>query len=245
MSKQIYLRKLLKVMFVTIMLALVSNNYWASDNNSSSSSSSSSSSGGETVPTKLSIIDPDGCPGKWINICLNNAPVRYIFGFVFFQYGKTVRMKYGFEGTYGISNGFAWAPKFLAFNKYFKMALGDFSINLVNIVFDAIRILPLKRCKTDYVWKLLMGNIGINFHLLAFKFAQFLKLKLFSPMGIYLALELYKKKDADLIGDTIDYFWWFDIDNDADNMSMLFLILSPRLTFDISEFISFISADKS
>ena len=178
-------------------------------------------------------------------MCLNNAPVRYIFEFVFFQYGKTVRMKYGFEGTYGISNGIAWAPKFLAFNKYFKMTLGDFSINLVNIVFDAIRILPLKNCKKDYVKYLFMGNIFINFHLLAFKFAQFLKLKLFSPFGIFMGLVLYNDKKADLIGNSIDFFWWLDIDGDADKMSMLFLILSPRLTFDISEFISFISADKS
>ena len=226
MSKQIYLQKLLKVMFVTIMLALVSNDYWASG-------------------SQLSIIDHDGCPGKWINMCLNNAPVRYIFGFVFFHYGKTVRMKYGFEGTYGISNGIAWTPKFLAFNKYFKMALGDFSINLVNIVFDAIRILPLKifADKADYFKNLLSFNIFINFHLLAFKFAQFLKLKLFSLGGIVLVLENYKREDAALIGNTIDAMWSFT--DKSYKMSMLFMILSPRLTFDISEFISFISADKS
>ena len=227
MSKQIYLQKLLKVMFVTIMLALGSNDYGASGSQ------------------KVSIIAPDGCPGRWIKICLNNAPVRYIFEFVFFQYGKTVRVKNYFEGTYGISNGFAWAPKFLAFNKYFKMTLVDFSINLVNIVFDAIRILPLKNYKKDYVGKLVMGNIVINFHLLAFKFAQFLKLKLFSPFGIVMALIIYKDKKADLIGNTIDHFLWLDIDANVHKMSALFLILSPRLTFDISEFISFISADKS
>jgi hypothetical protein len=236
MSKQIYLQKLLKVMFVTIMLALVSNNY-----------AGGGSEGSETVPKKLSLIAHDGCPGKWINICLNNAPVRYIFEFVFFQYGKTVRMKYGFEGTYGISNGIAWAPKFLAFNKYFKMALGDFSINLVNILFDAIRILPFKifENKAGYFIKLLMGNIAINFHLLAFKFAQFLKLKLFSLGGIAFAIGSLYKKDSDLIGNTIDIFWWLDNDDKANRLSALFLILSPRLTFDISEFISFISADKS
>ena len=234
MSKQIYLQKLLKVMFVTIMLALVSNDYWASDNSSSSS--------GEMGPTKSSIIASDGCPGRWINMCLNNAPVRYIFGFVFFHYGKTVRMKYGFEGTYGISNGIAWTPKFLAFNKYFKMALGDFSINLVNIVFDAIRILPLKifADKADYFKNLLAFNIFINFHLLAFKFAQFLELKLLSPIGIFLAL--YGDSN-EFIGDTIDAMWFFG--DKGYKMSMLFLILSPRLTFDIPEFISFISADKS
>ena len=32
---------------------------------------------------------------------------------------------------------------------------------------------------------------------------------------------------------------------DVNRLSALFMILSPRLTFDISEFISFISADKS
>jgi hypothetical protein len=166
---------------------------------------------------------------------------------VFFHYGKTVRMKYGFEGTYGISNVIAWTLKFLAFNKYFKMALGDFSINLVNIVFDAIRILPFKvfADKADYFQKLVLVNIAVNFHLLAFKFAQFLKLKLFSPMGTYLALDFYKHKDANLIGNTIDIFWFLGNDNKVNKMSMLFLILSPRLTFDISEFISFISADKS
>ena len=223
MSKQTYLQKLLKVMFVTIMLALVSNDYWASG-------------------SQLSIIDHDGCPGKWINMCLNNAPVRYIFGFVFFHYGKTVRMKYGFEGTYGISNGIAWTPKFLAFNKYFKMALGNFSINLVNIVFDAIRILPLKMVngKAVYFKRLLLFNIFINFHLLAFKFAQFLELKLLSPIGIFLAL--YGDSN-EFIGDTIDAMWFFG--DNSHKMSMLFMILSPRLTFDISEFISFISADKS
>ena len=225
MSKQIYLQKLLKVMFVTIMLALVSNDYWASG-------------------SQLSIIDHDGCPGKWINMCLNNAPVRYIFGFVFFHYGKTVRMKYGFEGTYGISNGIAWTPKFLAFNKYFKMALGNFSINLVNIVFDAIRILPLKKVngKAVYFKRLLLFNIFINFHLLAFKFAQFLKLKLLSPMGIFCALAAHGD-GGEFIGDTIDAMWFFG--DKGYKMSMLFMILSPRLTFDISEFISFISADKS
>ena len=229
MSKQIYLQKLLKVLFVTIMLALGSNDYGASGS------------------PKVSLIDPDGCPGRWIDMCLNNAPVRYIFEFVFFHYGKTVRMKYGFEGTYGISNGFAWTPKFLAFNKYFKMALGDFSINLVNIVFDAIRILPFKIFdgKADYFQKLVLGNIVINFHLLAFKFAQFLKLKLFSLGGIVLVLENYKREDAALIGNTIDIFWWVDCNSEADKISLLFLVLSPRLTFDISEFISFISADKS
>ena len=229
MSKQIYLRKLLKVLFVTIMLALGSNDY-----------AGSGSGCDETGPTKSFIIDPDGCPGSWINMCLNNAPVRYIFGFVFFQYGKTVRMKYGFEGTYGISNGIAWTPKFLAFNKYFKMTLVDFSINLVNIVFDAIRILPLDIFNNrNYFTILLFLNIAVNFHLLAFKFAQFLKLKLLSPMGIYLALET----NGEFIGDTIDAMWSFT--DKSYNMSMLFLILSPRLTFDISEFISFISADKS
>ena len=235
MSKQIYLQKLLKVMFITIMLALWSNDYWASDNSSSSS--------GEMGPTKSSIIASDGCPGRWINMCLNNAPVRYIFGFVFFHYGKTVRMKYGFEGTYGISNGIAFYPKFLAFNKYFKMALGNFSINLVNIVFDAIRILPLKifNGKADYFITLLFFNIAVNFlHLLAFKFAQFLELKLLSPIGIFLAL--YGDSN-EFIGDTIDAMWFFG--DNSHKMSMLFLILSPRLTFDISEFISFISADKS
>ena len=229
MSKQIYLQKLLKVMFVTIMLALVSNNY----------------ADGDDSKTTSSIIASDGCPGKWINMCLNNAPVRYIFGFVFFHYGKTVRMKYGFEGTYGISNGIAWTPKFLAFNKYFKMALGDFSINLVNIVFDAIRILPLKifADKADYFKNLLAFNIFINFHLLAFKFAQFLKLKLLSPMGIFCALAAHGD-GGEFIGDTIDVMWSFT-DNKRYKISMLFMILSPRLTFDISEFISFISADKS
>jgi hypothetical protein len=178
---------------------------------------------------------------------LNNAPVRYIFEFVFFHYGKTVRRKKNQEVTYGISNGFAWTPKFLAFNKYFKMTLADFSINLVNIVFDTIRILPFKIFdnKSDLFWALLIFNIAINFHLLAFKFAQFLKLKLFSPTGMILALVLYMKSNADLIGNTIDIFWWLDNDYDVNRLSMLFLILSPRLTFDISEFISFISADKS
>ena len=233
MSKQIYLRKLLKVLFVTIMLALESNNYWASTD------------GDSTVPTTSSIIAPDGCPGRWIDMCLNNAPVRYIFEFVFFQYGKTVRMKYGFEGTYGISNGIAWTPKFLAFNKYFKMALGDFSINLVNIVFDAIRILPLNIFDDrNYFITLLYFNIFINFHLLAFKFAQFLKLKLLSPIGIFFALESHGHSTCEFIGDTIDVMWFFT-DDKKYKMSMLFIILSPRLTFDISEFISFISADKS
>ena len=229
MSKQIYLQKLLKVLFVTIMLALGSNDYGASGS------------------PKVSLIDPDGCPGRWIDMCLNNAPVRYIFGFVFFHYGKTVRRKKNQEDTYGISNGFAWAPKFLAFDKYFKMALGDFSINLVNILFDAIRILPFKIFdgKADYFQKLVLGNIVINFHLLAFKFAQFLKLKLFSLGGIVLVLENYKREDAALIGNTIDIFWWVDCNSEADKISLLFLVLSPRLTFDISEFISFISADKS
>ena len=164
---------------------------------------------------------------------------------MFFQYGKTVRVKYGFEGTYGISNGFAWAPKFLAFDKYFKMALGDFSINLVNILFDAIRILPFKifKNKADLFWRILFLNIAVNFHLLAYKFAQFLKLKLFSPMGILLAISAYNEGDADLIGNTIDIL--FPEGSNSDRMSALFLILSPRLTFDISEFISFISADKS
>ena len=227
MSKQIYLQKLLKVLFVTIMLALGSNDYGASGS------------------PKVSLIAPDGCPGRWIKICLNNAPVRYIFEFVFFQYGKTVRVKYGFEGTYGISNGIAWTPKFLAFNKYFKMTLADFSINLVNIVFDAIRMLPLKMFngKADYFIFLLIFDIAINFHLLAFKFAQCLKLKLFSPTGMILAALAYRGSRADFIGNTIDHF--LCLASEADKMSMLFLILSPRLTFDISEFISFISADKS
>ena len=234
MSKQIYLQKLLKVLFVTIMLALVSNDY-----------AGGGSGGDETGPTKSFIIDPDGCPGKWIDMCLNNAPVRYIFGFVFFHYGKTVRRKKNQEDTYGISNGFAWAPKFLAFDKYFKMALGDFSINLVNILFDAIRILPFKifKNKADLFWRILFLNIAVNFHLLAYKFAQFLKLKLFSPMGILLAISAYNEGDADLIGNTIDIL--FPEGSNSDRMSALFLILSPRLTFDISEFISFISADKS
>ena len=234
MSKQIYLQKLLKVLFVTIMLALGSNDF-----------AGGGSGGDETGPTKSFIIDPDGCPGKWINICLNNATVRYIFGFVFFQYGKTVRVKNYFEGTYGISNGFAWAPKFLAFNKYFKMTLVDFSINLVNIVFDAIRILPFNIFyDRNYFITLLSFNIFINFHLLAFKFAQFLKLKLLSPIGIFFALESHGHSTCEFIGDTIDVMWFFT-DDKKYKMSLLFLVLSPRLTFDISEFISFISADKS
>ena len=191
-----------------------------------------------------SILDENGCPAKSINMILNNRPMRYFFEHVFLHYGKTVYKKSGWEYTYGISNGIVWFPKFLSLHRYFKIGLLDFSINILNIAFDAIRMLPRKFEKDskapNFLYSLLFMNILINTHILSFKFFPCLKLKILSIGGIFTSL-LAVVDNAHLLGEgekknrTVDFFI-LDHD-DLNKFIWFFTVFSPRLVVDISELI--------
>ena len=178
---------------------------------------------------------------------LNNLPVRCLFEYVFLHYGKTVYKKSGWEYTYGISNGIVWFPKFLYLHRYFKIGLLDFSINILNIAFDAIRMLPRKFDKDakapNFLYSLLFMNVLINTHILSFKFFPCLKLKILSVGGIFASL-LCVLAGASWFGDengrTVDFFI-LDREDDTDGCLKKFIwgfaIFSPRLVVDISELI--------
>ena len=195
-----------------------------------------------------SILPEKGCPATSIDMILNNRPARYFFEHVFLHYGKTVYKKSGWEYTYGISNGIVWFPKFLSLHRYFKIGILDFSINILNIAFDAIRMLPRKFEKNskapDFCFLLLFMNILINTHILSFKFFPCLKLKILSIGGIFTSL-LAVVDNAHLLGEgekknrTVDFFI---LDYEQDNKQFYkfiwgFAIFSPRLVVDISELI--------
>ena len=196
-----------------------------------------------------SILGQNGCPAKSIDMILNNLPTRYFFEHVFLHYGKTVYKKSGWEYTYGISNGIVWFPKFLSLHRYFKIGLLDFSINILNIAFDAIRMLPRKFEKDskapNFLYSLLFMNVLINTHILSFKFFPCLKLKILSVVGIFLSLYLGShgcnwSGEGEINERTVDFFI-LDSDKGTDDyfkkLILFFTLFSPRFVVDISELI--------
>ena len=195
------------------------------------------------------ILDQNGCPAKCIDTILNSLPARCLFEYVFYHYGKTVYKKSGWEYTYGISNGIVWFPKFLSLHRYFKIGLLDFSINILNIAFDAIRMLPRKFEKNskggNLFGMLLFGNIFINTHILSFKFFPWLKFKILSAGGILVSLVAVVLDGRPLFGvgkikdGTVDFFILDSEDGGAhvNKFIFSFALFSPRLVLDISELI--------
>ncbi|MBQ2350037.1 MAG: hypothetical protein II393_02055 [Cytophagales bacterium] len=124
----------------------------------------------------------------------------------------------------------------------------DFSINILNIAFDAIRMLPRKFEKDSkapyFLYSLLLMNILINTHILSFKFFPWVKLKILSAFGFFLSLYL-RSHSCSLLGEggknerTVDFFI-LDSEGNADYLKKLilfFTVFSPRLVVDISELI--------
>ena len=190
--------------------------------------------GNDTLVFADPILDPKVCLGPIINGIFNHPITWGILDNVHFHVGKTVPLKYGFEGTYGISNSIAWFPKFAKFHEHFRMG-AEWHFNLIFSITNALRGLYCVEDVNDFFKILAFFHLLGNFHFFTFNFFSFLKLKLLS-LGGCIAVRLGAGNED--LGAFETFNRW-----SPDDLNKIYLCLLPCVQLDIMNLIDFVRED--
>ena len=171
-----------------------------------------------------------------------------------FQYGGSKIWKHG-EAYYGLSNGIGFFPSFLNFG-WLKIGIGDIYINVINAITNYIKIYVYKKYKyyniiynrhnykrDNYIsWTslrdcLLLSVIKTDMHLLSLKFYNFVKIKIISL--VFLVKYIGKRKFPGNDGKSWYLMYATYSTTEYEEVSKLYLLLSPRIEINIPELINY------
>ena len=170
---------------------------------------------------------------------LNGDKTWAFFEHVHLQYPWDTLTWHDIEVFKGLSTSFCLLPSYLNFNDKIKLDLLNFHFNLITLLYDIIRGFGLYKEKKDFrrvLQSFCLGRVLINFHLLSFKFFNFIDLKLISITG--LGIVLFNKfwvKNQNFTNYNFDVFKHSPLEE----VNGWYLILTPVIQIDIAKIIDY------
>ena len=180
---------------------------------------------------------------------LDNTFIKIIFIHAYFHVGTTDFDENGFRCIRGTSWGVVLFPNFLKFHDYFRMEIIDISFNFISLIFDMWRCYYLldKNNKAVYFLSIpFFWHMIMNAHLLSFEIFSFIRIKLFSYLGILFFLgNIIDWEKKSFVPDIFNLCGEWDlpvtfmVGNSNYGISNLFLLFYPRFQIDILDMCRF------